>query len=400
MQREIEIFKEMGRGDQVLALLTEGEPSDSFPSQMLERERKLVGADGSVTVVKEDTEPLAADVRASRHESMTRLKRFALLRLIACILGLKFDDLRKRELERERHRRMVIIAAGAAALIVLGAAGLGYRQMLQPTTSYYRQVVWRWGVPEGLGPIGEETRSHLETSYAVTRQRLGLMQHPRVVEVRRQSSVGTPRDYGVDLDYEPGHARLVLHYSSDGAVSSIDAFSVTDRLLRQYAFDWDPREKNQAVVTYKLGAVEVAQSATSKLLIDWSVSSVQQNQARTDITKNRFTFDNNGFIVQRSFLNNTGDPRHDAQNSYGERYQHTPEGLVSRRANIGVDGNEIALQSGSYAVVSMYGPDYELIREIVIGPDGNPFNGAEGFAYLTREYDSVGERYRHKLLQP
>ena len=206
--------------------------------------------------------------------------------------------------------------------------------------------------------------------------------------MRRESSAGTPRDYGLDFDYEPGHARLALHYSSDGAVSSIDAFDASNQLVRQYAFDWDA--KNQAVLTFKLGAVEVAQSTTTSLLVDWTLSPTQQFQAKTDITKNRLTFDQNGYILQRTYLNNTGDPRHDAQNSYGERYQHTDAGLLTRRVNIGSDGNEIALRNGSFAVTFTYNANYQLVRELVVGPDGDPFNGADGFAYFTRAYDPWG----------
>ena len=259
------MFKEMGRDDYVLALLTEGEPSNSFPSQMLERHRKVIGDDGSVTVVKEDTEPLAADVRTSRHESTARLKRFALLRLVACILGVKFDDLRQREHERERRHWLLGAAAAAAILLLAGGAGIGYRYLMLPTTTHYRQLVWRWGAPQGLEPINDETRAHLQTNYAVTTQRPAIFQEFAGGECV-ESSAGTPRDYGLDFDYEPGHARLTLHYSSDGAVSSIDAFDASNRLVRQYAFDRDA--KNQAVLTFKLGAVEVAQSATTSLLVD------------------------------------------------------------------------------------------------------------------------------------
>ena len=120
--RDRDVQGDRTRDDYVLALLTEGEPSDSFPSQLLERERKVAGDDGSITVVKEDTEPLAADVRASRHESMARLKRFALLRLVACILGVKFDDLRQREHERQRRHWVLGAAAAVAACPLLRRA--------------------------------------------------------------------------------------------------------------------------------------------------------------------------------------------------------------------------------------------------------------------------------------
>src|SRR6266404_9037601 len=93
--REIEMFNEFGRGDQVLALLTEGEPRDSFPTVLLERHRRLTEPDGSVRTVKEAKEPMAADVRPQRGVPTERVKRFALLRLVACILGVSFDDLRR-----------------------------------------------------------------------------------------------------------------------------------------------------------------------------------------------------------------------------------------------------------------------------------------------------------------
>ena len=319
---------------------------------------------------------------------MARLKRFALLRLVACILGVKFDDLRQREHERQRRHWVLGAAAAVAACLFAAGGGFGYRYLMLPTTTHYRQVVWRWGAPQGLAPINDETRAHLQTNYAVTTQRPGILQEPHVIEVRRENSAGTPRDYGLDFDYEPGHARLSLHYAADGAVSSIDAFDASDRLARQYAFDWDA--KNQAVLTFKLGAVEVAQSATTSLLDDGTFSSGQQNQPKTDITKNRLLFDRNGYIAQRTFLNNTGDPRHDAQNSYGERYQHSDEGLLTRRVNIGGDGNEIALRNGLFAAVFTYDANHQLVRQMVVGPDGNPFNGADGFAYLTRIHDSWG----------
>ena len=63
VEREIQIFNELGRSDQILALLTEGEPGDLFPDAMLVHYREVVDADGSKRTVKEAKEPLAADVR-------------------------------------------------------------------------------------------------------------------------------------------------------------------------------------------------------------------------------------------------------------------------------------------------------------------------------------------------
>src|SRR5580692_6675563 len=86
VEREIQMFNELGRGDQVLALLTEGEPADSFPEAMLVRRREVVDPDGSRRIVEEAKEPLAADVRPRPGVSSEKLKRFALLRLVSVVL--------------------------------------------------------------------------------------------------------------------------------------------------------------------------------------------------------------------------------------------------------------------------------------------------------------------------
>src|SRR5262245_48791470 len=75
VEREIQMFTELGRGDRVLALLTEGEPSDSFPTLLLERLREFADVEGSTRIVTETREPLAADVRPTSAMSARQLER-------------------------------------------------------------------------------------------------------------------------------------------------------------------------------------------------------------------------------------------------------------------------------------------------------------------------------------
>ncbi len=109
--REMEYFiahKGIGR---VLTVLIEGEPSDSFPNML----RYARCADGSVIEI----EPLAADVRgANLAESKKRL-RTEKLRILAPMLGLRFDDLKRRA-----RQRKIRIAIAATATGLVAAAGL------------------------------------------------------------------------------------------------------------------------------------------------------------------------------------------------------------------------------------------------------------------------------------
>jgi hypothetical protein len=83
---EIKIFCDLGRSDRILTLLVEGEPRESFPPALL---KATETADGS-----RNLEPLAADV--SNRGARRAVRRTALLRLIAPLLGCDYDDLQRR----------------------------------------------------------------------------------------------------------------------------------------------------------------------------------------------------------------------------------------------------------------------------------------------------------------
>ena len=108
--RELEYFIEHKGRDRVLTVLVEGEPQDSFPEMI----RFLENPDGT----KEEIEPLAGDVRAETPaKSINKLKEEK-LRILAPMLGLGFDDLKR----RARQRKIRIAATvGSAALIAAGA---------------------------------------------------------------------------------------------------------------------------------------------------------------------------------------------------------------------------------------------------------------------------------------
>jgi WD40 repeat protein len=115
VNEEVLRFRELGRGDQVLALLIEGQPSDSFPRALCEVRPAVGSASTSEPAPVDEVEPLAADVRPVTGENARRLKRMAKLKLAATILGCRFDDLRQRDQER-RVRSVVFDATGMVLL--------------------------------------------------------------------------------------------------------------------------------------------------------------------------------------------------------------------------------------------------------------------------------------------
>ncbi len=107
VNQEIREFAALGRTGNILALLVRGEPDDAFPPVLQEL----------------GIEPLAADVRdGNRHT-----RQDAELRLLARLIGCRFDDLRQREHERRLRQALLltgIMTVAAAAFCVVAIIAL------------------------------------------------------------------------------------------------------------------------------------------------------------------------------------------------------------------------------------------------------------------------------------
>ena len=121
VDQEIEYFREIGRGDNILALLVDGEPDDSFPEALW---------------LKSDTgeklEPAAADVRLRSDLPHREVKDVALMRIIAGVIGCGYDELRNRERRRKtRTKVMMGLILRSLILFFLGYYGYNKTQLAQ-----------------------------------------------------------------------------------------------------------------------------------------------------------------------------------------------------------------------------------------------------------------------------
>ncbi len=108
--KEIDSFIQMHDRAHVLAMLIEGEPNESFPQQLLVDEKGT------------PVEPLAADVRGTDSKERNKKFKTELLRLVAAILEVNYDDLRQRHRERKIRKIASIVSGVAAAVAIAGIA--------------------------------------------------------------------------------------------------------------------------------------------------------------------------------------------------------------------------------------------------------------------------------------
>jgi outer membrane protein assembly factor BamB len=112
VNQEVLSFKRMGRHDRIIAIIVDGAPNadapeaECFPPSL----RFRLGSDGELST--ERVEPVAADAREQGDR-----KANAKLKVIAAILGINYDALKRRE---ARRRAMRTLTAGAVAMAVMG----------------------------------------------------------------------------------------------------------------------------------------------------------------------------------------------------------------------------------------------------------------------------------------
>ncbi len=109
VNEEIRYFRELGRGDRILAMIVDGDPQSSDPAQQCFPSALLQNPDGS------RHEPMAADARKYADG-----KTLSKLKLVAGILGIRLDELRRRDAQR-RRRNLAAITLGVLGVVAVTA---------------------------------------------------------------------------------------------------------------------------------------------------------------------------------------------------------------------------------------------------------------------------------------
>lgn len=179
VNEEIRTFIDWGRGDAIRLIIVGGEPNAADPAQeCLPAALKALPA-----------EPLAADARKGQDGRVD-----ARLKIIAGVLGVPFDELRRREAQR-RVRRLTLLATAAAAGLVLTSGLAAFALVSRADAVRQRAVAERrtltaertlefvksmFRVADPLEAKGEEISARQVVDRASVRLEQGLTDQPAV----------------------------------------------------------------------------------------------------------------------------------------------------------------------------------------------------------------------------
>lgn len=273
VNREIATFKRLGRASQVLALIVAGEPHspdatrECFPPAL----RFRVDESGEIT--SEPVEPLAADARPEGDG-----KTDAALKLIAGVLGVGFDTLKKRDAERRIRRLRAVIAGLALVLGVISALAV-YANNRRVVANERARIATSRQLAAQSQLLARENRLELPLllaaqGYAIAptlsaRSSLyaALSENPTLVSVRRL----VPAELSEVQALSPDASHLALALP-DGQIQVWDRAITDSFILHLVVTDSAPTalafspDAQRLVVGYSNGLVAVAEVQTRQLL--------------------------------------------------------------------------------------------------------------------------------------
>jgi hypothetical protein len=369
--REIAMFREMGRGDRIVALLVEGEPATSFPLGLTQAGVRKLGADGAAVETVEAREPLAADVRPREDESLRHLKAMARLRILALLFGCSFDELRQRDRERRRKRRLTLASLVTAVLAAAGIAGVWSWDHGRLKVKYFKHVTYRHLSPVGVGELSDAEHSHREAS-ARFEYRRGLVERTAWVS---SADVVVGEEPCEDQRIEYRANRTLARWVCRDRAGKVTG---TSELLA-----------DKPIIEFRDRFGNLAPQKTT-------APGETEARASSQLVRERYELDERGFAVRSWYQDPWGAPVTDRHGSYGRLYKYSKEGLVVETQEMDAQGGPMALRNGVSGWRSSFDGKLNLVSTVYIDGAGHPITHPDlGFAEKVFEYDDWGNRRRH-----
>ena len=212
VNREVQHFIDMGRADRIIPFVVAGAPNASnpdeecFPAILRGAERAMLGV------------------------SVPELgKEKAFVKVVAKLLGLKFDQLWDRHRRRQRRQRLFRGLMAVAVLVAAAIGGFAYWDYHREKVAYYADYVECRGVPQGIHALSaaQVQRRNLSWRFESSRRRAD-----RVRSVNGSGSVCQPTDTE-DVDRPADRS---FHYRDDGALEYAIELTATGKELRKSVY--------------------------------------------------------------------------------------------------------------------------------------------------------------------
>ncbi|MBM3679652.1 MAG: toll/interleukin-1 receptor domain-containing protein, partial [Actinobacteria bacterium] len=317
VNEEIRQFKAHAGEERILALIVDGVPNATDHGVDAEREcfpralRHRVGPDGEL--VDDRCEPIAGDLRAAGDG-----RERAFLKAIAGITGLGFDVF----VDRERIRRRRRLSAIAALVIACTLAGLFAFDRARLKVAHFEDVEWRFSVPVGTVPISGSKAARRAGSWTLE-SRGGLV-------LKATQSRGAAEVAG------PPASAMIFEYDTEGHVARESLQSTGGTTVQEVTTSWSTDGNGRAVQQVQFREPNTRRSASGSRLFAGEIGELLGGGSQ--VMSELRTFDEQGRLLERVFLDLFGKPLPDPRGVYGVRHEYA-DGWLIAKVHLGKDGS-------------------------------------------------------------
>lgn len=345
VSREIETFTKLGRANSILTLLVDGEPSEAFPPAL-------------------SNEPAAADVRSNSDFSGKEREKIAILKLAAGLLGCNFDDLRRRNEERELKRKRLSYSAVFATLLIVAAAGFYYWDTTRLKTAYYSSLNTRWAIPYGVNLLSKEQFRKISHGYKF------LTRNGRVIAIeRKEKEINHPLEEGI-YAYE-FHHMWKYYYNNFNRLERIEALTKSGTVDYVYSISHIGEILFFDANTTDGKLKHLGGTDAPNIFSESKSKEASTKSDGTKITRIHLKFDKNGNTIRREYSDHFGNNQRNIDGAYGYDYQLDENGFIKRKVFLDKNGSiarEIYISSIYY---KRSGQTNLIIEKRYTDPSGN-----------------------------
>ena len=383
VNKEVEFFIQNGRGDQIIPLIVAGKPDAAD-----EKEQCFVPALRNLK-----KEILGISIPELGAEK-------ALVKVVAKMLSLKFDQLWQRHERQKRRAKRIKRSLAFIMLLLLIGSGFFAWDYNREKISYYADFVDKWGVPTGIIPLTEEQVAHRQGSYRFvskqgkTRRVEYVNSHGMILKENRFGSI-RHSDYLIYGFYVP--VNMKINYHENGEVSNIAYFNERNARIFDLRFSKEGQNFFMEIKPRKR---------------EWEKNFGEL--AESKVRMYSVTRDSSGFISRMMYRNAQGYLVWDKDKSFGESYTRNSRGQILSDVHLDKSGQQM---EGDFKYESVYDSlghlqersrtrkdeekrsgvqrySYDcwgnLISHRSYDDDGNPQYGENGIFEIKYEYDDFG----------
>ena len=320
-------------------------------------------------------------------------KNMALVRLIATILGVRFDELWQRH-RRRRIRQHVVSCCMAIVLLFLGLFLWDYNR---PSYKYYADYVDCNGIPEGVIPLTKDQVSHRNRSYQFEYRRIPLGEPNayswRVVKVTHVDSNCQPQDI-TDTEWKDRYAIQTIEYNeSSGVVRRVNFCDKQETVLLRHMYS---EIKGEATAADFIDAQEQrGPRYVGSNLTSMTLGQMDARQEKSKIIRYVYERDDHGHIICQTYHKSNNPDLDstlvsDGDGIFGRRFILDSLGRRIQMIYLGKDGRPTSNKYGEGGRKYRYDTYGNIAQITYIDTLGNPTMNELLHAIYIGESDSCG----------